>query len=434
MIALLACGILAACGAGVVHAGPRFGDSTWVAPAAMFDSAYTSDGPRVASPDQERAWETALRTPFRIVFFPLRLLGSGLEAAARYVGPRYLSGETKPPPEPGPKVAPFVGLGAVNDIRFGAALTWVAFPIFNSNLRLAGSWSTFDGRTASFSQTIGERRPVGFRLGVDYDYKPNRRYYGIGNNTVATNLSYFLLSSTRAEASLLFGATPLQQLRLGGGYLRMSPGSGYHGEPLLEDTFTPASVPYQDQTTQALWYGVAGALAALDNARDPSLGIQGLLDVRKATGLEATDPDYYQWRLEGRAYAPLLAKRRVIAVRAVYAGVEPAAGTTTLPFYTLPDSRGLSRFAGYATDRFRDRQLMIARVEYRWPLLSRVNVLALYEVGEVAPTAGAFTLRDAHQSYGGGMRVGLSDESALRFELATSVEGLHAFVGLGSDF
>ena len=77
---------------------------------------------------------------------------------------------------------------------------------------------------------------------------------------------------------------------------------------------------------------------------------------------------------------------------------------------------------------------MLARVEYRWPLLRAIDVLGLYELGEVAPNAGSFTLRAAHVSFGGGLRAGISDDAALRFELASSDEGLHAYFGVGSDF
>ena len=144
----------------------------------------------------------------------------------------------------------------MNDITLGAAATWVGFPIDDAKLSLAGSWSTFDGRKVRFSQTIRDHRPVGFRLGADYDYKPNRRYYGIGNNTPETNLSYFLLSTTNAEAAVLFGASPRRQVRLVGGYSSMSPGSGYHGSPLLQNVFPLSSVPYATQATQVLWYSL----------------------------------------------------------------------------------------------------------------------------------------------------------------------------------
>jgi outer membrane protein assembly factor BamA len=243
-----------------------------------------------------------------------------------------------------------------------------------------------------------------------------------------------LLTSTNAEAALLFGASPLRQLRVAGGYSSMSQRRGYNAQPLLENVFGPTGAPYEHQTSQELWYGVTGDLAALDDGRDPSRGIHGRIDLRRAAGLRSSDPDYYEWQVEGRAYIPVFAKRRIIAVRGVYMGVEPGGGTTIMPFYRLAQSGGASRFAGYASDRFRDRQLVVARIEYRWAILYRLSALGLYELGEVAPHTASFSLGGTHGSYGGGLRLGLSDVAALRFEFAKSVEGLHANLALGSDF
>ena len=323
----------------------------------------------------------------------------------------------------------------MNDIGVGPAITWVGFPTAGAKLRLAGTWSTIDHRLVHFNGASADGRPVGFHLRADYDYKPNRHYYGIGNGTPETDLSHFLLENTSAEAALLLGTSRLRQLRFVGGYSSMSPRRGYNAEPQLEDVFAPTDAPYEHQTTQEIWYGVAADLAALDDSRDPSRGVHGRIDLRRAAGLRSGDPDYDQWRLEARAYVPVFAKRRVIALRGVYAGVDPRGGTTTiLPFYRLSQSDGASRFAGYSSARFRDRQLILARIEYRWMILYRLSALALYELGEVAPRTGSFTLRGTHKSYGGGLRYGLSNAATLRFELAKSVEGLQPLFTLGSDF
>jgi surface antigen Omp85-like protein len=434
LLGLLACGVACIGGATCAQAETRFGDSTWVAPAEMFGSDSTTDTPRVAIPDHERRWETVLRAPFRVVFFPLRLLASGLEATADYVGPRYLEPKAKVPPKPGPALGPNFTFGAVRDIGLGPSITWAGFPTADAKLRLNGSWSANDRRRVQFSELIGERRPVGFVLRGDYDYKPNRRYYGIGNNSPKTDLSYFLLASANAEAGIHLGASPLRQLRLVGGYSSVSPGRGYNGQPLLEDVFATGT-PYEHRTTQELWYGLAGDLAALDDDRNPSLGVHGRVDVRRATGLRSSDPDYNQWSVEGRAYVPVFAKRRVIAFRSVFAGIDPSGGSATiLPFYRLVQSRGDLNFAGFPSERFRDRQLMLGRIEYRWEIIHRMSAVALYELGEVAPRTGSFSLRSAHKSYGGGLRFGMSDESTMRIELAKSVEGLEANLVLGRDF
>jgi hypothetical protein len=417
------------------HAASRFGDSTWVAPGPPFDFEPTVDGPRVAARDRERGWETALRAPFRAAFFPVRLVGIGLEGVADYVGPRYFEPKAKQPPPEGPVLTPYVSLGAVNDIGVGPAVTWLGVPTSGSRFRVAGSWSAIGHRRVHASETFGVGRPLGIRLRGDFDDKPNHRYYGIGNGAPSADLSYFQLSSTTAEAALLLGARPLRQVRIAGGFSGMRPEGGSHGTPLLEDVYAPGSVPYQGLATQELWYGIAADLAFLDDGREPSSGVHGRADFRRASGLHSGDPDYDQWRLEGRAYLPVFSNRRVLAWRYVYAGIEPrGVATTSLPFYRLATSEGALRFAGYSSEHFRDRQLMLARVEYRWAILYRLDALALYELGAVAARTDAFSIRDTHRSYGGGLRLGMSELAALRLEFAQGADGLHTVVALGSDF
>ncbi len=270
-LALLVCGsVCAARGAG---ADPRFGDSTWVAPDAPPEEP-TAPGARVAAPDHARGWETALRLPFRVAFLPLRLTTLGLEAIANRYGDRIHDRNLKKAPHPGISIGPAFDLGGVSDIGVGPAVTWVGFPDADSKLSLGGTWSTLDRRRARLSEVIHDRRPVALRLGAIYDSKPNRRYFGIGNETPKADLSYFLLESTTAKAALLLGRSPLRQLRLVGGYSSMGPRRGYRSSPLLETVF-PTGAPYEHVATQELLYGVSGDFAALDDTRDPSRGIHG---------------------------------------------------------------------------------------------------------------------------------------------------------------
>lgn len=216
MLALLAGVVVCASAPAVARADARFGDSAWVAPAWPVDSVAT-DAPRVALPDHERRWETALRAPFRVVFFPLRLVALGLEAGVGYLGPRLFEPKAKRPLKQAVVVAPYFTPGAVSDFGVGPAITWAGFPTASARLSLAGSWSATDRRHVRVTGSIHDLQPVGFRVRADYDYKPNRRYFGIGNGTPETDASYYLLATTGAEGSLLFGASPLRQLRIGGG-------------------------------------------------------------------------------------------------------------------------------------------------------------------------------------------------------------------------
>lgn len=429
-VALLACGVL--CAAQGAQAEPRFGDSSWVAP-GMASEDQMAPGARVAGPDHARAWETALRLPFRVAFYPLRLTTRGLEAIANRYGDRLQGHSSAAPPRPGIRVGPEFDLGGVTEIGVGPALTWVGFPVADSKLSLGGTWSTVDRRRAHLTESIHDRKAMAFRLSARYDYKPDHRYFGTGNETAKANLSYYLLESSTARASLLFGASPLRQLRLMGGYSSLSPRRGYSKSPLLEDVFTGGE-PYEHVATQELLYGISGDFAELDDTRDPSRGVHGRVELTHAAGLRSQDPDFNLWRFEGRAYVPVFAKRRVLALRGVLAGIDASGGSSSLPYYRLVSSGGDLRFAGFPTDRFRDRQLALGRIEYRWTIMQRISAVALYELGAVAPRTSAFSLSTMHRSYGGGLRLGMSEGSAARLEVGKSTEGLEINLQIGSDF
>ena len=370
----------------------------------------------------------------RVAFLPLRLVSLGFESAAAWAGPRYFDPKPPRPARTGASFAPRFDVGGVKDVTAGPGVTWHGFPSGTGRLDAWASLSTVDRRRARVQETVGDRRPVGFHLLADYDYKPDHKYFGIGNETLKSNKSYFLLATSRVEAMLLLGASSLRQARFVGGYSSMSPRRGYFGSPVLENVFAPVDVPFEHKTTREVAYGLAGDLAGLDDARDPSRGVHARWDLRRAAGQGSGDPDYDQWRVEARAYVPVFAKRRVIALRGVYGGVDPRGGTTVLPYYRLVNSYRENAFAAYSSERFYDRQLMLGRVEYRWMIVYRVSAVALYELGEVAPARRAFSLPEAHRSYGGGLRLGLSDRSTARFELAKGSEGLRAEFVLGGDF
>lgn len=430
-LALLTCSLLFTTRAS--GAEPRFGDSSWVAPSVVADTDPSADGPRVARPDHPRLWESALRTPFRIAFLPVRLVARVAEEGVGHFGDQVMAPGAKRPAS-GVRVTPEIELGGVTDVGLGPAISWSGFPSGDSKLRLGGSWSTTDRRRARLVERIGDKQPISFRLRGDYDFKPNLKFYGIGNEAASADQSIFLLERTSGEGTLIFGTFPLRQLRLVGGYSAMSPRRGYKGRPALEDVFALGTLPYEHQATQELTYGVTGDLAMLDSGRDPTIGVHGRGELRRAAGLRDRDPDYNQWLVEGRAYAPVPTKNRVLALRMVCAGIDPTGGTTTIPFYRLVESDGLLRFAGYPSHRFRDRQLLLGRIEYRWEVWRHVRAVALYELGEVAPQASAFTARAARWSYGGGLRYGLSDESTFRLEVAKSIEGYQGSLTIQSGF
>jgi outer membrane protein assembly factor BamA len=211
---------------------------------------------------------------------------------------------------------------------------------------------------------------------------------------------------------------------------------GYNGtSPGVLEVFTPEEAPGMDDASQVLTYGVGGNFAFIDDLRNPTRGVHARVDAVQVDSRTGGDFDFLQVRAEGRGYIPVASKRRVIALRALVHSTDPIKDDAVIPFYRLPEAAGgETNFAAYRSHRFSDRYLAVAHIEYRWLLLEKLWVLGLAELGEVASSGNRMRIADVHESYGGGLRVSLREDTVARFQIATGTEGLRAALTLNGDF
>lgn len=146
------------------------------------------------------------------------------------------------------------------------------------------------------------------------------------------------------------------------------------------------------------------------------------------------DRNYDDWRLEGRGYLPVFASRRVLAFRGVLRGIDPKSGSDPIPFYRLAESGDQDRFSAYENGRFRDRRLLLLRAEYRWVIWERIWAVALAERGMVASSNSALRYGGMHESYGGGVRLRISDTHTARMEITKGADGMNVYIDLKGDF
>jgi len=421
---------LAAHAAELARAEPRFGDSTWVAPNVVIQGTVTDPGPRVAKRDSERGWETAMRAPFRVAFFPVRLVARGIEAlgplAEKIAPPGDLFRQARPKGR-GLKFSPEL---------LGATVTAPEFAGPGSKAALTGTWSLTDARKLKFRGYVGDRvSDVGAGFAALYERKPARNFYGIGNAS-SPDKTIYLQRTELGDVYAFAGRNQLRRLRATLGIEDMDVGPGYNGSgsPKAVNVFDPDDVPFLNRGSRVWWYGASANLAALDDSLQPSSGIHFMPDVRRYQSNDGTNVRYDQWRLEGRGYLPVFAKRRVLAARVVYEGVDRRPGSGPIPFYRLPNSTDADAFAAFHSGRFRDNRLALGRLEYRWEIEPPVDAFLLGELGEVAPNTGALALRSAHTSLGGGLRAKIGELQAVRLELAHGHEGLVIRANLSAEF
>lgn len=402
-------------------------------PAAESLAVPLAAGARVAPRDREPTGETILRLPFRVLFYPLRLLARGTEAAlgvSDFVG-----------------VGPFgfpIGSGLLRPTITYSSNAGFAVPVVfsipardprSSQLEVAGAWSTLDHRRLAARWAFD---PPGshFAYGLEgtYTYRPNLEFYGVGNGTSIDDRSIYLDENGRAQATLRYGQSLRQQVRASAGFSAAGSRRGYHDGPAAADLFTEAEAPYLESATE-LWHGtLEGDFARVDDDREPSLGVHLTAAATRYFPAGDDDIEYWEFRTVARAYVPVGAPRRVFALQAEHWHVNPDDGGESVPFYRLPRSTDLRRFAAFANGRFVDRHLVLGRAEYRWWLHPKVMAIGFAELGEVASDAGRLRIADVHESYGGGLRLTSNPYTSLRVEVATGAEGTEFAVRFGGVF
>src|SRR5207249_7643711 len=93
------------------------------------------------------------------------------------------------------------------------------FPSTGSTLALSGELSTRDSRRARLHEWVGGERHL-VRIGIDglYDYRPNRRFYGVGNFSDRDRRAGFLGEESAAEGILRVGRDDRLELHGIAGY------------------------------------------------------------------------------------------------------------------------------------------------------------------------------------------------------------------------
>jgi len=425
----------------LVHAqtAPAFGDSGWVAPLppGALEGDPTTPGPRVAEKQSEPVGETILRAPFRLVFLPLRLVARGVEAGMGLAGENFLPrNDYRPTPPRRFKIYPTVLYAGGGDPTIGLRMVSVLDPVHDTRWSAAGSWSPRDARKAQFEYRRGTVTDGwGVRGVASYNYRPFRPYFGLGNFSSSAERSIYLGETGTIDFAARLGPVR-RSVYARAGFGVTSARRGYNGtSPGVLEVFTPEEAPGMDDASQVLTYGVGGNFAFIDDLRDPSSGVHARFDAGQVDSRTGGDFDFLQVRAEGRAYVRVASKRRVVALRGLVHTIDPIRDDAVIPFYRLPEAAsGETNFAAYRSHRFSDRYLALAHVEYRWLLLQRVWVLGMAEIGEVASSGNRLRIADVHESYGGGLRVALREDTVARFQLATGTEGLRAALTLNGDW
>ncbi|HYT65539.1 MAG TPA: hypothetical protein VEL51_03935 [Vicinamibacterales bacterium] len=109
-----------------------------------------------------------------------------------------------------------------------------------------------------------------------------------------------------------------------------------------------------------------------------------------------------------------------------------AEGDRSVPFFLMPTLGGGEMLRAFPSYRFRDRDALLLKGEYRWAVRKMADVAGVYEAGKVGAEIENLGLRDVAHSFGIGIRVHSKTSSLFRADLAHGREGFGFRIGFSA--
>ncbi len=263
---------------------------------------------------------------------------------------------------------------------------------------------------------------------ADYQWRPNERFYGFGQDSLETNLSRFALR--QSSLSIHWGQSAHRRIQFGAIYnLAALESEGATGtvEPSVGATF--GDLPGLEEKLQVQ---SIGAYLGLDGFRgEYALSGRGQFGASWQESFGEVDVRYAKLEgfMEGRL--PIVQGRSVLIGQAAADMLREGSGTEPVPFYLYPRIGGSATLRGFPLDRFYGRNMILATVEYRWLLHPGIEAQIFYDSGQIFAHTDDLSFFDWQRNYGFGIRFRNATGTQFRLEMASSAEGFSVHIIFG---
>lgn len=248
-------------------------------------------------------------------------------------------------------------------------------------------------------------------------------YFGSGPRSAKSDRTDYRLEDTAIDGSL--GLKPERHVQLGGsaGYLWVNVGPGTSNTfPSTDQVFTPLTTPGIQNQTNFLRYGPYAQVDYLDNPEAPASGGLYTFQYTWYRDQDLNLHDFQRMDAEIQQYFGFFNKMRVFAIRA-RATLTDAERGQTVPFYMQPIVGGSEDLRGFLPFRFYDNNSLVLNAEYRWHVVSLLDMALFADGGKVFSRRGELNFANLQGDGGIGFRFNVQGRQFLRLDLAMSHEG-----------
>lgn len=377
-------------------------------------------------------WEGVLVWPFRVITFPIVIVGTGVAAGVEVLDEhkviQWVQDRFRP------LAGPFgvqVDLTAGGLTGFGVGVTGEYTRLFGAEgrARLQGATSTSGHHllNAGLALSLGARGRI--ELAGGYRMRPNARYFGLGPGSSSEDESFFRQESGWAGGSYTYSAGGFEVVAEVFGSAVGAHDPRDQDDPPLADQF-PDAIPvgYGEYST-GVTVGLGVAHVDEDRSGRPTSGGSRRARVWHFSNLDGSGLDFWTFRFEAEQFVPLWYRYHTLALRGVVGWIDRTS-PDEVPFQRLMTNRFPDELRGFDSFRWRDRGLVILSAEYRWPIWANksadatgLDLYALADVGQVFRNAHDIGGGNLATSLGVGMRLGSVRGFVARMEVAWSDEG-----------
>ncbi|MCP4583608.1 MAG: BamA/TamA family outer membrane protein [candidate division Zixibacteria bacterium] len=277
-----------------------------------------------------------------------------------------------------------------------------------------------------FEQFDLYRKTLYMDLILGYRFLHEERFYGIGPDTKEEAQTSYTFE--RGWAILNLGTRLTGRIDLMGIFsLEQSSvlGRKVTDIPATRDMYTLAELPGLESEVKIMSARLNAKYDSRDSKGGPRRG--QLIDLSWGMFSQIDDDDYGFWQAAAdiRQYVHIFYGRTLV-FRLAGQLTEPVSGKE-IPFYNLSDLGPTETIRGFSRSRFRDNDMVLGSIEYRYPIYDRnnsvIDAFLFVDAGQVSHDLfQEFEADNLQFGFGGGFRVWSGEVESLNLILGKSKE------------
>jgi outer membrane protein assembly factor BamA len=183
-----------------------------------------------------------------------------------------------------------------------------------------------------------------------------------------------------------------------------------------------------------LGFGWLGLSISLDSRNQKELTTAGWEGQSSFVVYEQLNFDQFRfWKMiaDFRRYIHLFHKRTLVLRLATE--LTGALQNKQIPFFNLSELGRHETIRGFNRGRFRDKDMILGSLEYRYPIWRSLSVMLFFDTGQVSSKIlEDFTLQKLRFGYGPGLRFQTRDKLLLKMEFGFSEDGFRLYLNVNN--